>query len=517
MLARWALRGLDGPILDPSFGGCSFLRAAADVLNQSNGRSLSRLWGIDVDASASIYATALIEQGVPPKNFIYSDFFACSRSRLPRDGFSAIIGNPPYVRHHRLNEDLLRRARRAARAAGFVASGQSDLWAYFVAHSFSLLKRGGRLALLVPGASLQTRYGRQVLKELQVRFAELRVFRMQERLFAGTDTDTVVLLADGAWESSKISAIETIENVDALVSRLDASHQSVDVSRSSNVSEGEWKWGGLNKKARALWHGLVGRSEVRPLSSLARIRIGVVTGANDFFLRGPHDDLPFELASMPIAISRASGLTGARWTGVDEDQLTLSGKPSRLLLIQKLQRRSAAVRRFICEGEEAGIAERHKTSARNPWYTLTDCARPDAFVGYMGTRAPRIVINEGTATCTNAIHRLWWRVRDADPRQLAVASCSSLFEVGAEVIGRSYGGGVLKLEPSELGRVPIAVAPVANDDYAKIDVLLRSSARDEARELADTVVLRRGLGLSRREIDHLRNVAEVLRSRRLRP
>ena len=63
-------------------------------------------------------------------------------------------------------------------------------------------------------------------------------------------------------------------------------------------------------------------------------------------------------------------------------------------------------------------------------------------------------MNGAKATSTDTIHRV--RVKkDVDIRLLTTVFFNSLTLAWAEVCGRSYGGGVLELEPREAEELPI--------------------------------------------------------------
>jgi hypothetical protein len=106
---------------------------------------------------------------------------------------------------------------------------------------------------------------------------------------------------------------------------------------------------------------------------------------------------------------------------------------------------------------------------------------PDAFALRQVHAAPRVVANPAGAVCTDTIHRLRTRP-GVDPAGLGEAANHPLTWAFAEVLGRSYGGGVLELEPSEAEALPI----VPPD----------------------------GGGLTRAEVDDLRQIWEVLSTRR---
>jgi hypothetical protein len=85
----------------------------------------------------------------------------------------------------------------------------------------------------------------------------------------------------------------------------------------------------------------------------------------------------------------------------------------------------------------------------------------------------------------------------------------------SEVVGRSYGGGVLELEPNEAEELPMPFIGADKLDLAEINRLMLESKIDEVLDITDKVLLIDGLGLSRSDALRLRTIWETLRNRRI--
>jgi hypothetical protein len=97
---------------------------------------------------------------------------------------AAIVGNPPYVKHHDIDPNLLRVARRRVAEQGFELSGRSSYWAYFVLHALQFVSPGGKLAFILPGAVLHAEYAASVLEAVLNSFGGVTVvagFRFRRR------------------------------------------------------------------------------------------------------------------------------------------------------------------------------------------------------------------------------------------------------------------------------------------------------------------------------------------------
>lgn len=91
---------------------------------------------------------------------------------------------------------------------------------------------------------------------------------------------------------------------------------------------------------------------------------------------------------------------------------------------------------------------------------------------------------------------------------------TSLFGLSQEYEGRAYGGGVLKVEPSEARRCLVPVVSVTLEDAQRIDTLLRQADYENARDLADQIVLQQAMGLSQNAVTQIRALADNMRHRR---
>jgi|GEM_PF-2671260 len=130
---------------------------------------------------------------------------------------------------------------------------------------------------------------------------------------------------------------------------------------------------------------------------------------------------------------------------------------------------------------------------------------------------PRASINMAGASYPNTLHGLTLRNPEDAPR-VAMGFYSSATLLSLEVEGRSYGGGVLKVEPRELDRVLLPdseLPPARLDELAQqMDQLLRQRDYDAASRLADETILVKELGLSTKMVELLRSGRRRLVERR---
>ena len=259
-----------------------------------------------------------------------------------------------------------------------------------------------------------------------------------------------------------------------------------------------------------------GRRRVSHLSEFATVRIGLVTGANNHFIRSKHDldtlDVPQE-ARHPI-VARTRWLSGLALDTGDHEELVEKG--ARALLVRPPDSADGpVVGSWIEEGLAEKVDGRYKCALRDDWFRVELPPTPDAFATCTRLGSPLLVLNCGSCHCSNAIHRVQWKADlPVAAEAVAVGFLTSAVGLWAELHGRRYGGGVLKIEPGTLSRIPVPLVLGAEDVFPELDRFLREGAEEKARDLADDRVLKDGLGMTPDQIQCLRQARSQLMTQR---
>jgi hypothetical protein len=356
----------------------------------------------------------------------------------------------------------------------------------------------------------------------------VQLIRVQEHLFEDTVERTIVLLLDGRRDEPGVDYRETADaaGLADLLAGRPSSKKALRRSRSSVVTlspdvgtnpelrlRARLRWF-LSASASDLWERTVADPRVCLLADIAEMRIGVVTGANRFFVLPATEANAFTgrgVRTVPV-VSRGGWLRGLRWT--PENQAEQIESRSRLLLVDANARVNRRLLAAIKAAESHGLHERSHCAGRESWYRLRDHGAPDLFLPYMGAEPPRLVFNLAGATCTNAIHRVYIRSGQASGAAVATASWTSLYRLSAELLGRSYGAGVLKLELGEASQLRLILAAGGAAHLGEIEDVLGREGPTAARTRADQLLLGGHLGLTTAEIALLRDAADQLRARR---
>jgi len=462
ILCEWAIRSSTDRILEPSFGGCDFLEQTKFRLERlGSGSPIQQIFGSDIDEMAF---THLFEKlGINKKNgnFLKSDFLALSPQNFSTQKFDVIIGNPPYISHHNMSERQKHDAKAAIKHSGFSVPNRASLWAYFILHSFSFLRTEGRMAWILPGSFLFTEYATGIRKEIENRFERAIAIQLRERIFLskGSDESTVIVLCDGfiGNQSKTIFEIGFANNLQDL--------RELIASWKLNQWNGKRLSGRpeillMDDDSRKVYEKMVKNENCHDLSKYMKIQIGIVTGANSFFIISQEaaDAHKFPENALKPILPKFFLCKGLCLTHKDIENARNDNIPC-LLINTDCMRKGCRIYNYL-ETFPKDQKEKNRTfEKRAIWYKPDDGKIPDAFFPYMQNYGPRIVLNKIGVTSTNTIHRVFFKPNTQKYLQklVAISILTTFSQLSAEIEGRSYGSGVLKHEPSEAKKIKIYI------------------------------------------------------------
>lgn len=525
-LVRWAIRSEHNTVLDPSFGGGVFIRSACNRLLALGGKPSEQVFGVELDPEvhALISEKLADEFGIDQRNLWQRDFFDIDP--LPVYQVTAVVGNPPFIRYHRFNADVRNRALTLAAEKGVRLTQLSSSWAPFVIHSVSMLKPGGRLAMVLPMEIAHAGYAVPVLKHLQNSFGKVTFLTFRKKLFPTLNEDTVLLLADE--RGAKFSSFLHRDLAHAGILTELQTRPGYRLSGTRRLKAGSLTEGRerlieylIPKKTRGLYQELKQLDHVNRLGELVDVGIGYVTGANEFFHLSPKDvrarRIPKEF--LRPAVRRGRALSGLRFTDDDWKRATQSGQAGYLLAISRDADLPQSVLEYIRHGENQRVPEAYKCRVRSPWYSVPHVYEPDAFLTYMSGTVPRLVANDARVVAPNSLHVV--RVHphiSLRTDSIAALWQTSLTRLSVEVEGHALGGGMLKIEPTEAENCIVAGANMVDSSLSEfaveLDRLVRSGKEQSAQARADDLILRKNLGLSLSDCALLQDAAAILMNRR---
>lgn len=433
-LVRWAVRRPTDKMLDPSCGDGRFL-----ALHPNS-----------VGVERHELSAADAGQRAPHATIFNQDFFVWAAGTDER--FDCAVGNPPFIRYHHFAGDARESALRYCARLGVRFSALTSSWAPFLVAAASLLKPGGRLAFVVPAEIGHAPYARPLLEYLLGSFERTQFVPVKEKIFPDLSEDVWLLYAHGFGRPGtgfRLSPVDRFE------------FTSGPPSGATKIPEARWReWDGrlrpflLRTDALDWYRSVAAQPKTVRLGDVARVSIGYVTGANDFFHLRPSTarrlGIPAELLHEAVRNGRA--LNGSALTSAHVRSWLAADEPVLLLKLGAGQPLPAAVEKYLAS-EGGGLAQQtYKCRNREPWYVVPDVYVPDAFLTYMSSREPALVANKARCVGTNSVHT----VRLRPGRRLPALERlwdTPLRKLSCELEGHPLGGGLLKIEPREAARI----------------------------------------------------------------
>ncbi len=143
---------------------------------------------------------------------------------------------------------------------------------------------------------------------------------------------------------------------------------------------------------------------------------------------------------------------------------------------------------------------------------------PDAFFSYRSSSFPLLTINKLGVWCTNALHAIFFHrsnVRENQIQWIQISLLSAFSLLDIELLAKTYGKDVLKIEPSALKKVPVYCPDKPFDEgiVQEIDALLKSGDRNGAVIVATRYVLN-DMRISKSQKKHIMDSYNQLRTQR---
>jgi adenine-specific DNA-methyltransferase len=374
--------------------------------------------------------------------------------------------------------------------------------------------------MVLPAELMTVGYAEPIRRWLRQRFGAVHLVLFEELQFHDAEEQVVLLVARGSGGCDAF-ALHQVRDAEDL-RRLHV-FDGVAVAPSA---EGKWTDLLLPTERRTLFRQVTAAHFVG-LGAYGAPELGTVTGSNQFFAlsEGTRETYGLTRADVvPIVPPGTKHLQGTRFTKGRWEQLKLQGERV-WMLHPKAKTPGPGLARYLAHGEEQGVPEAYKCSVRTPWWRPPAVAVPDLFFTYMSHRYPRLIGNDAAVTFVNSMHGVVLRedAPECAKAALPVLVLNSVSMLGAEVFGRSYGGGILKMEPREAAKLPVPGPTALKAAWADIeprrahlDELLRAGQWQEVVSEVDEAVLVRAAGLRRDDVLALRTEAARLRQRRTR-
>jgi adenine-specific DNA-methyltransferase len=447
-------------VLEPSVGDGAFIRGLAKHQLRARVARMDAVELVPEEASRAEYA---LQDANLSGHVREGSFLNASMDDL--DGYDAVVGNPPFLRYQFVNStDLDELASVEARAKTQIGR-VSNLWIPIFLSAVSRLRDGGVFSFILPSEFLTGVSGAVVRTWLAERSDELQVELFPPRSFPKVLQEIVIVSGRVGRKPSGVLVVRDNE--------LGAVHRH-------HIESRDRTWTAFTLSPAELAALREARKQIflRPLGEVAKLSVSTVTGANDFFTYDEATRARYELApfsrQMVARTRHAPGLdlTVADWEGALE-----AGEKSWLLDVAASEAEpNDGLLRYLREAEREEIQLRYKTRIRTPWYQVPIVESRPLLLSKRSHRFPRLIANSAQLLTTDTIYQgIMAPEYRGFERRLVAGFHNSLTLLTAEIEGRSFGGGVLELVPSEVARLAVFDPRSGADNLGPLDALARQA------------------------------------------
>jgi len=513
-IIRYAITSSTASILEPSCGDGVFIKAIDSIFPQNN----LNITGIEFDVNEAKKAKKQLFSSKINGEIITYDFlnWYINNSCL-KNSFDAVIGNPPFIRYQYLPSFMQDNAENIFNQLNLKFTKHTNAWITFVIASIDLLKPEGRIGMVIPSEIFNVISAQSLREYLGKTCSEISIIDPEDIWFESTLQGAVLLFAKKKKSISNITnglGVIRVKGFNFCNENPNTLFKNVSRINGKTIV-GKWTNAFLSKREYSLYSKLKSDINIKHFSDIAEADVGIVTGANDFFLVNQETVEKYELQeySYPM-FGRSDHCPGILYSkDVHQDNLKKGLPTSFLWFNSENNNLTRKQREYIKIGESQNLHSRYKCRIRSPWYRVPSVYSTKIGMLKRSHDLPRLIFNEIGAFTTDTAYRI--KCDYLNEKLLVYCFMNSLTALSAELEGRSYGGGVLELVPSEINNLLIPIADIKKPDIIKLDQMVRSKDPETYLPLLDTIILG-SIGISENDQKTLFNAWLKLRNRRQR-
>ncbi|AGI33805.1 SAM-dependent methyltransferase [Mannheimia haemolytica USDA-ARS-USMARC-183] len=461
-ITKWVLGINPSSILEPSCGDGRFIQALFNN-NSEKEKNITCFELIDSEADKSKYL--LKSLGFNNFSVYSSDFLRWSVDNFKADQieFEGIIGNPPFIRYQYLNEEFQESAKNVFDLLNFKFTKHTNSWVSFLISSLSFLKEGGRLGMIIPSEILNVIHAQSLRDFISQGLHKVLIINPKNIWFENTLQGALIILIEKVDnESKKGISILNVEDDDFI--NIDPNKLFVK-SKYIDFKDLPDKWVGANltEEELSLINKVKNHRSVYKFSDIATVEVGIVTGANDFFLVNDHIVNKYKLDRFVYPMfGKSQHCKGIIYDNEQHFENKEKNLPTNFIYLEDNESNlPLLVQTYIKEGEDAEYHKRYKCKIRKPWYKVPSVYSTNIGMLKRSHEAPKLILNKLGAYTTDTAYRI--KSNKFQDEILVCCFLNPLTMILSELNGRFYGGGVLELVPSEIRNLYIPI--IENIDF----------------------------------------------------
>ena len=394
-------------VLEPSCGDGIFLEALASASTQP-----LTIKAFELDVKEAQKARSRAKPLNITTHISTSDFLGWALAELRKGSqyFDAVVGNPPFIRYQYLPENFQVRAENIFRHLGCRFTKHTNAWVPFVLASIALLRPGGRLGMVIPAELIHVTHAQPLRSFLGSTCSRIVVVDPERLWFSGTLQGAAILLAEKRWSHSQpCDGLGIIPVKDREFAEQDPEQlfQSTNPINGKTI-EGKWTRALLDASTRDLLDATEENPDVQRFEDIARVDVGIVTGANKFFLVPNEIVKRFALHDYAYPMfGRSEHCPGIVYDKHQHIENGKNGKPTNFIWFKNSDViRDRLVAEYIRLGEAQELHQRYKCRVRSPWYCVPSVYATDIGMLKRSHHAPRLVLNKARAFTTDTAYRI---------------------------------------------------------------------------------------------------------------
>lgn len=517
-LAKWISENKCHKILEPSCGDGNFLESIKNI--SLNNKQTISITALEID---------MVEAEKAKSRCISDNDFECNIKNeealqwlidSEKEGcdFDAVVGNPPFVRYQYLPKDIQDKSEQIFKLHDLKFTKHTNLWVPFVIASVTLLKPNGLFGMVLPAEILHVKHAHPLRKFLRDNCKKILIIDPEEIWFEDTLQGAVIVMAqkkshiDDIFEGLKILPVKGKD----FLNTNPSAHFEANGFDTHIDADSKWTHSLLTREESDLIYRLMEHKDVLPFEELASVDVGIVTGANNFFLVSDEAISTNELQRWTHPMfGRSDHVSGVIYDEAQYQQNREKNLPTNFLWfnVQHEDELDAAAKKYVKSGEDEGLNLRYKCRIRKPWFKVPSIYATKIGMLKRAHDIPKLILNEISAFTTDTAYRI--RPKTIKEETLVYLFINSLTALSAELEGRHYGGGVLELVPSEIEKVLIPIPKNITVDLAKLNELVKNEKAEKILKIQDEVILQ-AIGLTHDECQTIFNAWNRLRNRRQR-
>ena len=513
-VTKWVLNKKPNSILEPSCGDGTFIEALSKNKCDKN---------ITIKAF-ELFDSEALKSREKCQNFdlcnsevIEGDFLTWANIAInnEKEFFDGVLGNPPFIRYQFLEPEFQKQAENIFKQLNLKFTKHTNAWVPFILASIKMLNVGGRFGMVIPSEIIHVMHAQSLRTYLGEQCSKIVIIDPQEIWFENTLQGAVIILAEKKINQDDISqgvGITHVKGFEFLKQNPEKLFNSTIGINGETVS-GKWTKALLEPQELDLINRIKNHKNVYKFTDVADVAVGIVTGANKFFLveKAIVDQFNLHDYAHPM-FGKSQHCKGIIYDETQHRDNEKKGLSTNFLYIEdEFDSLPKNVQEYIKTGEEEGLHTRYKCRIREPWYKVPSVYSKNLGMLKRSHDTPRLIFNETEAYTTDTAYRITSHNNDAST--LACCFLNPLTAICAELEGRYYGGGVLELVPSEIKNLYIPIPENIEFDIHNINDSIKNGSIEDVLKVQGHHILH-SLGFSVEESDLLLNIWKKLKNRR---